>query len=233
MKHLIDKLHQQINSLAGISQKTFSAMLAANTDRWIASVLRISGCSLPHSSIISMAQGHNIREATINDYQLVEICRSILAEFEYMIGFDTLLDTKTITRLHQILTDSPDPVPYRNRNLFVDEMLYPAPGPARIPPLMRACEQEISSEEHQAESLTGAIRTHDMLISIWPFQDKSDTLAYICMSYELLKGGYLLPTMDLTRDQHLKLSAEFTDKGSSKAFTELLINSLIDELSVR
>ena len=231
MKHLIDSLHQHMSSLSDLSAQNISELLSHNTNQWIASVLRISGSNLSRSKIIAMACGENIREATINDYQMMEICRSLLAEFEYMIGFDSLLDIKIITRLHQILTEAQDPSPYRNRNLFVDEMVYPAPGPARIPALMRTCELEISSEEHQHNKLMGAIRTHDMLMSIWPFPEKSDVLAYICMSYELLKAGYLLPSLDITREDHLKLSAEFTDKGSSKAFTEILINSLIEEIT--
>ncbi|MBR5228272.1 MAG: Fic family protein [Firmicutes bacterium] len=232
MKHLLQDLENQMTKLKNMPSDIAAAMQTSNIDRWMTSVIRLYGCPLSSDRILAMIEGQNIREATVSDYQLTEICRSLYSEFEYMAGFDTNLDIKTIGRLHQIIMDASTPVPYRDRVHFVDEMVYPAPGPARIPQLLRACELEISSDDHQADKIEGAIRTHDMIMAIWPYSQHSDTLAYVCMSYELFKAGYPLPTLDLNPVQHLQISAEFTNKGSSKALTEIVLTNLLQEVNL-
>ena len=229
MKHLAQLLNQQLHEYKRLPADVLSRMQNDNIDRWVSTVIRIAGSPLSKDRVLAMVEGVNIREATINDYQLMEICRSLYSEFEYMAGFDTHLDIKTIARLHQIITDSPVPEPYRDTKHFVDEMLYPVPGPARIQQLLRACELEIASEDHQADKIEGAIRTHDMIMAIWPYKHHSDTLAFVCMSYELFKAGYPLPAMDLTKKRHLEISGEFTDRGSSKILTEMVLQTLISE----
>ncbi len=229
MDQNLQLLHDKMNALSNIDHDTALAMKTANLNGWIASVLRVSGCTLSRERILAMIEGENIREATINDYQMMQCCQALYSEFEYMLGFDTDLNAKLFGRIHQIFSGLPAEASIRDRNFFVDEMLYPAPGPARIPELIRTCELEITSQDHKNDSLEGALRTHNMLIAIWPYTEGSDILAFVCMSYELLKAGYPLPTLDISRKQHLELSSEFTDRGSSSLLKEILIENLIAE----
>ncbi len=225
-KSVLDEL---ISQLCDADAAHVSFMQQRNTNRWLMSMIRLSGSLLSSDRIADMINGISVSEATIGEYQLIEACRALRSEFGYMLGFNTRLNETLICKIHGILTGGNSE--YRHNNPVIKAMKYNPPNAADIPRLMRACDLEIAANAHYRDSIAGAIRTHDMIISIWPFEEASDLTAYAAMSYELLNAGYPLPSLYIYRDKHLMLSSEFTRTGSSRELRKLLIDNLISECS--
>ncbi len=223
----LDKL---ISGLCELSPRKMDLMRRRNTNKWLISMIKISGSALSVSQIADVLNGKSVPEAMISEYQLAEACRKLRTEFSYMIDLNTKLDEKNISLINKILNFS-NSTKYRKNNIFIDAMEYMPPKPENIPKFMRACSLEIRSDEHHIDALSGALRTHNMIISIWPFEEMSDLTAYAAMSYELLNAGYPLPTLYMYKDEHLSLSSEFIKTGPTKALKKLLIESLISECS--
>lgn len=222
------QLDAAVSHLCSLSREEALALRDVNLFRWICSMMKISGSPLSDSRIGAMMDGETVREATVEEYQYLRSCMLLYSEFRHMLDMDMDLDEKYITRIWQILTGETT-VEYRKTNPVLREMKYNPPHGADIEELMRAACREISSREHYRDPVRGAVRTHDMLMVIWPFEVRSGETAYAAMSYELLRAGYPLPALGIDNKEHLALSAEFPKKGTSFRLYAAVVDNLLDQ----
>ena len=94
---------------------------------------------------------------------------------------------------------------------------------------MKAACREIISDEHYEDRVGGAVRTHDMIMAVWPFEERTGETAYAAMSYELLTAGYPLPALDIDEKAHLALAKEFVKSGASHQLYAAVVDNLFEQ----
>ncbi len=206
-------------------------MKFANTERWICSMLSVSGSSLDQSSVHNMINGEYALEATIEESRLADACLRLRTEFDMLCGMRTEPDEKVIRLFHSIIAGDEDTSDYRKGTPRIKEMALIPPHSSEIPEHMRRIDTDISAADW-ADAIDPSVRLHDMIMSVWPFNDYNDAAAYAAMSYNLLLSGFPLPTMKLTQYEHRRLSAEYVHAGTSYGMTALLLINLINEYKI-
>lgn len=227
---LASRLDDALYAASSADDKTAAVMRSENMQRWIFSMFSISGSTLSHEQIKAMMDEECVFEATIEEFQLLEACRSLKNEFNYMADFATKPDRKHLSLFNTILSGSDSAL--RNHSLYIEEMNSEAPSPESIPAGFRECEIEYLSHSSSGtvlDVLSGAVKAHDMLLSLWPFENSGSITAYAALSYELYLSGFPLPTLNLTHFEHLRLCAEYVHAGTSTGILSLLLMNLIEE----
>lgn len=219
------QLDDAVYRLCSLSGEEAAAMRDVNLFRWLCSMMKISGSLLSKARIGAMLNGETVREATVEEYRYLRSCGELYREFRHMLEFDTHLDEKYILKIHGILAGDMSSG-YRRTNPVLKEMEYNPPHPAEIAGLMKAACREIVSDEHYEDRLEGAVRTHDMIMAVWPFEERSGETAYAAMSYELLRAGYPLPALEISDREHLRLSGEFVKNGTSHEIGRMVVENL-------
>ncbi len=222
------RLDAAVSHLCSLNLEEAEAMRDVNLFRWLCSMVRLSGSQLTKMQIGAMLDGDTVDEATIEEYRYLRACTELYLEFRHMVSLDMCLDEKYIRRFNSILSGD-EFFEYRRGNPVLREMSYNPPHSCDIKELMRDADREIASAEHGADPVEGAVRTHDMIMAIWPFEEKNAETAYAAMSYELFYAGYPLPTLDITEAEHFQLTADFIQKGSSLRFRTEVIENLLDQ----
>ena len=222
------RLDEAVACLTSLDAEEASAMKGTNLFRWLCSMMKISGSLLSKARIGAMLDGDRVQEATVEEYRYLRACTELYGEFRHMADMSISLDEKYINRIYETLSEKTFRG-YRSSEYTVREMNYRVPDSREIPVLMKAADREIASEEHYEDRVLGAVRTHDMILSIWPFEEKNGEVAYAAMSYELFAAGYPLPVLDISDTEHLRLSSEFVRNGSSVHLCGEVIDSLLDQ----
>ena len=222
------RLDEAVSCLMSLSAEEASAMKGTNLFLWLCSMMRISGSLLSKARIGAMLDGDNVPEATVGEYRYLRACTELYGNFRHMADFSISLDEKYIIRIYEILSGKKFSG-YRSESCTVREMEYRTPEGSEIPRLMKAAGREIASEEHYEDRVRGAVSTHDMILSIWPFEERNGEVAYAAMSYELFAAGYPLPVLDISDIEHLKLSSDFVHSGSSVHLCGEVIENLLSQ----
>ena len=197
-------------------------MKRENTERWICSMMSVSGSSLKPESIHDMIGGECALEATIEESRLLDACLRLLC------GMRTEPDEKTIRMFHSILAGDCDTDDYRKGTPHIKEMALTPPHSSEIPERMRRIETDMAAVFWQ-DDIDPAVTLHDMIMSVWPFNDYNDATAYAAMSYRLLLSGYPLPAVKLTQYEHRRLAAEYIHAGTSNGIKTMLLIDLLNE----
>jgi Fic family protein len=232
INYLKSKLVQAMTQLASVTPEQAYNMRKSNTDRWICSMLSISGSELPHNSALTLISGENVPEATIEDCRLAEAFRQMRVEFDNLCDLQTITDINVIRRFHSIIAGTDTPADFRKGNPRIKEMDFSPPHSSEVPELMRSLEIDMASYRLSADAVSAAAHIHDMIMSIRPFDEFSEATAYAVMSYELLLSGYPLPTLQITAYEHLRLAAEFVHAGTSDGLTSMLLINFLNECRV-
>lgn len=222
------QLDDAVYRLCSLSEEEAAAMRDVNLFRWLCSMMKISGSLLSKARIGAMLDSETVREATVEEYRYLRACVELYLEFRHMVEFDTHLDEKYISKIHGILSGGRT-AGYRRTNPVLKEMEYNPPHPSEIAGLMKAACREIVSDEHYEDRLEGAVRTHDMIMAVWPFEELSGETAYAAMSYELLRAGYPLPALEISDREHLQLSKEFVKSGTSQELSRMVVGNLLEQ----
>lgn len=222
------QLDAAVVHLCSLNREEAAAMRDVNLFRWICSMMKISGSFLSKARIGAMLGGETVTEATVEEYRYFRACIALYKEFRYLADFNNYLDEKYIARIYKILSGS-ESSGYRQSDCQVKEMDYQPPGSAEIPKLMKAADREMASDEHYEDRIKGAVRTHDMIMAVWPFEQYNAETAYAAMSYELFWAGYPLPALDITDSEHFALSSDFVKKGDSFRLYSAVVENLLDQ----
>lgn len=190
-------------------------------------MLSVSGSQLSRNDILSMINGEPALNATIEESRLTDVCADMRSEFELLCNMHTEPDSAMICRLHALLAAENDDHDYRRGTPQIREMALTPPHSSEISGLMRHMEIDLAAS--RADSIDRAVLLHDMVMSIWPFNEYNDATAYAVMSYSLLSAGYPLPSIELTQYEHRRLTAEYIHKGTSAGLTSMLLINLINE----
>ncbi len=221
-------LDAAVSSLSSLSREEAAEMRDANLLRWHCSMVKISGSLLSKQRIRAMLAGETVREATVEEYRYLRACTALYKEFRHMADFSIALDEKYIIRIYEILSGKKFSG-YRRSDCVLKGIGYRPPAHGEIRSLMKAADREISSQEHGEDPIEGAIRTHDMIFAVWPFEEKNGDVAYAAMSYELFLAGYPLPALDIDDVEHLAFLGEFVGSGRSDRFCGAVIQSRLDQ----
>ena len=203
-------------------------MKRENTERWICSMMSVSGSSLQPESIHRMAEGECALEATIEESRLFDACLRLRTEFDMLCGMRTEPDEKTIRLFHSMLAGDGDTYDYRKGTPHIKEMALTPPHSSEIPERMRRIETDMAAVSWQ-DDIDPAVTLHDMIMSVWPFNEYNDATAYAAMSYRLLLAGYPLPAVKLTQYELRRLAAEYIHAGTSNGITTMLLIALLNE----
>lgn len=222
------QLDHAVARLCSLSEEEAAAMKEVNLFHWVCSMMKISGSLLSKARIGAMLDGSTVREATVEEYRYLRSCVELYLEFRHMVEFDIYLDEKYIRKIHGVLAGNPSSE-YRRSNPVLRDMEYNPPHRSEIGELMKAACREIISDEHYEDRVGGAVRTHDMIMAVWPFEERNGETAYAAMSYELLTAGYPLPALDIDEKAHLTLAKEFVKSGASHQLYAAVVDNLFEQ----
>lgn len=191
-------------------------------------MLSVSGSTLQQDSIHNMIKGECALEATIEEARLTDACLRLRTEFDMLCGMHTEPDEKIIQLFHSIISGDEDEHDYRKGTPQIKEMALTPPHSSEIPERMRRIKTDIASSVW-TDTIDPSVTLHDMIMSVWPFNDYNDATAYAAMSYNLLLSGFPLPAINLTQYEHRRLTAEYVHAGTSYGMTAMLLINLINE----
>lgn len=221
------KLDKMIASLSNISVEQAQEMQYGNTLRWICSILRISGSHAGKRDVMHILDGEKVDSATLQDYDLVRATAFLRDDFTNMLDMDIRLNAKEIGKIYMRLTGA-KAVEYRRSNQVIDGLHKLPPHSSKIPELMRNFELETLADAHYNVPFEGAVNTASMILAIWPFEKMSEIVAYAALSYELLRGGYPLPTLDIRRDEFMTFCGQIV-AGDTRTFIKTLVENGCEE----
>lgn len=225
--YLRSRLSDSAAKLSGITEETAGQMRTANTERWIWSMLSVSGSSLSPRQISDMIDGECVLEATVEEARLIDACLKLRTEFDILCSMHTDPNAAVTRSFHSIISDSESDSDYRKGTPRIKDMDHTPPHGSEIPERMRKMEIQVAASDNDA--IASAALMHDILMSVWPFNEYNEATAYAVMSYKLLLSGYPLPAINMTAYEHRRLAAEFVHAGTSNGITSLIMISLINE----
>lgn len=231
--YLDRRLTQAMAGLRDLTASQAARMKKQNTARWSCTMLALCGCTLPRPDMLRLLAGETLLNATLEDLRLVQAIGRLRREFDSLADLQIHPDLSVIRRFHQILTGETEPPAYRKEPLWLETIRYEPPLPEEIPERMEALEREIgASLSGQGEVTDYAVRIHDRLMSIMPFEIFTAPTAFAVMSYQFFQAGYPLPAPDMTASEHLRMTAEFVHAGTSEGMQCLLLISFIRECRI-
>jgi len=193
--------------------------------------LKLDGSNLTKEGVNEIIKGEVIDNITLMEHQEVVSHKEILKTFADMQGMDMDLDEKQIFRLYKSLTGKSD-ISYRSKSSILYHLDYMPPPSVEIEDRMRDVFIRLFKTDFGGDYIKKAISLHNGIIEVYPYDNRSETLARVAMEYELIHNGFPVIPFDLSESDYNMLLIEYLKTGENQPLYENLIFSADRKLNI-
>jgi len=180
----------------------------------IYSNFRLSGIRLEKEQIKAIMHGNVIREATIEEHTIVNNYVELYYTMNDMLEMGSGLNMKTLMAFYSCICDSTEDG-YRKTNPIVHEFSYNPPHFKEIEEQMQNLMSITAREDRDdmENELMKAVRFHNRLIAIYPFENHNEELARICLWFYMKSKGYPVFFINLSEQEYNTAIAGYIKTG--------------------
>lgn len=205
---------------------------------WITLNMVLEGSALNSRQINALVSGGYILEASIGDHVMVDRLDSLLAAMSKYSAQKRHLDLALIKAFKNIFDgeEENNNREYRRKNMMMPELDYMAKLPAEIPEAMEALgrylKERTGIHEGSREGFEAAVKIHNSIIEIMPYDENDKVLARAAMLYFLMCEGYPAVLPELKETDYNELIFRYLKVGSSWPFEEAIIEAILARLEL-
>lgn len=178
---------------------------------WVLMNMRLSGSAMNQEKAARIASGEYVLEATLEEHLLVTGLLELLLSMEALLGMGEELSAATLNRFYQALNKGKIP-PYRKRTPILFHLSYNPVLPQEIEPelweLFRRLHDDVSEDP-----VSRAIRVHNEIIRIYPYDDCNEIMARAAMEYELCYSGLSMYPLTVSESVYNEALAVYLKMG--------------------
>jgi len=205
---------------------------------WIVSNMVLEGSALSSRQITALVSGGYILEASVGDHVMVDRLDSLLAAMRKYSAQKRPLDLALIKAFKNIFDgeEENNDREYRRKNMMMPELDYVAKLPAEIPEAMeklgRYLREKAAVPQGSRETFETAVKIHNSIIEIMPYDENDKVLARAAMLYFLMQRGYPAVLPELKETDYNELIYRYLKTGSSWTFEEAIIEAILTRLEL-
>ena len=195
---------------------------------WVTMNMRLSGSLMNEDKAAKIAGGEYVLDATLEEHLMVTRLMDVLPLMESLLDLQEELSVQTLGKFYQKLSGGEEGE-YRKSTPILFHLSY---NPV-LPPEIEGELQRLFARLHDGrltDPLARAVRVHNHLIRIYPYDQYSEVIARTAMEYELLYSGQAMIPLTLTESEYNGALAEFLKKGTEAVIYEnLRLNKLMQD----
>lgn len=195
---------------------------------WVLMNLRLCGSPVDKERAVKIARGEYVLDATLEEHLLVVGLLALLGRMETLLGMGEELSAGTLNRFYDALTQGEPPL-YRKRTPVLFHLSYNPVLPQEIEPELSKLFRNLRREEK--DPVLRAVKVHNELVRIYPFDRHSEVIARAAMEYELRYSGLSFYPLMLSETEYNQALASYLKSGREEALAKDLAASRLMEES--
>lgn len=195
---------------------------------WVTMNMRLSGSAMDREKAVKIAGGEYVLDATLEEHLMVCGLLDVLSRMEALLDMQEELSPRTLDKLYQALTGGNLPE-YRKTTPILFHLSY-------NPVLPQEIGQELSRlfrylhRDRQEDMIERAVRVHNEIIRIYPYDSYSEVIARAAMEYELCYSGLKVYPLTVSEAEYNHALAAYLKTGRENILAQnLKLNRLMAE----
>lgn len=209
---------------SNFENKDFKAWLK-ESNVWMSeySCLRIKGIEMDKKELVDVVEGKIKEDLPIDLYGFVHRFIDVYKEMQASIGMLETMNENLFNKFYDLLIEGDG---YRKDNPVIYKWNYIAPHFNDIRKNLNALFKTINQIDNPVRR---AIRVHEGILAIFPFNTDTEVMASVAFFYELMAAGIPLPSFTVDSFEYNDLVSKYLNDGS-KDLSEMFERSLINRL---
>ena len=210
--------------LSQFDNKEFKAWVK-DSNIWMSeyTCLRVKGIEMDKKELVDVVNGKIMEDLPVDIYNFVHRFIDVHKEMQASIGMMTSMNEDLFQKYYEHLFEGDG---YRRDNPVIYKWNYIAPHFTEIGKDLSSLFKDIDKMDDPVER---AIRVHEGILSIFPYDTDTEVMACVAFYYELMAAGIPLPSFTADSFDYNDLVAKYLNEGSSE-LAEMLERSLINRL---
>lgn len=195
---------------------------------WVLMNMRLSGSAMNRDNAVRIARGEYVLTATLAEHLQVNGLLALFSQMETLLGMGEELSADTLDRFYSALTEGEKPS-YRKRTPVLFHLSYNPVLPQEIAAELWNLFRSLHSDRGE-DPIERAVRTHNEIIRIYPYDDHNEILARAAMEYELCYSGLSPYPLSLPESDYNEALAAYLKTGKEDVLAKnLRMNRLMME----
>ncbi len=210
--------------LSKFDNKDFKAWVR-DSNIWMAeySCLRVKGIEMDKKELVDVVEGKIMEDLPVEIYNFVHSFIDVIKDMQARIGMMESMNEFLFQKYYEMLFDGAD---YRRDNPVIYKWNYIAPHFNEISQSLNSLFKEINK---MIDPVERAIRVHEGILAIFPYNTDTEVMACIAFYYELMADSIPLPSLTVDSFEYNDLVAKYLNEGA-RDLAEMLERSLINRL---
>jgi Fic family protein len=170
--------------------------------------LKLNGSNITREGVNEIIKGEVIQSIPLLEHLEVSYYRDVLKAFNDMLEMDMELDETQLMRLYKIISGKED-VQYRADDTMLYHLDYTPPHHNEIKAKLKSIFREIFHTDFNNDAIQKAVTIHNLIIKVYPFEEKNEALARTAMEYELMRNGLFVIPFDLSEQDYNSMLSEY------------------------
>jgi hypothetical protein len=187
--------------------------------------LKLDGSVLTPEGVHLIIQGGFVPDVSLGEHNVIEDHKQLLRAFSDMLYMGTSIDRKQLLRLFGILTRDAHPA-FRSGNPILYHLDYTPPYYGDIPDLLDKLFREIFVRDYGDDCIRRAVDIHDGIIAVYPFDERTETMARVALQYELLRNGFPVVPFDLTEQAYNAMVSNGVKNGAHEVLYAQILDAV-------
>ena len=150
--------------------------------------LKLDGSAITEEGVGKMIEGGMVAGASIREHTELTRHSAALKYFAEMRHMDVTLDGPRLEELYAVICGD-RPCEFRRKTPILYHLDFTPPHHTEIPGLLDELFRLSYRDSYSGDFIRRAADLHNGIIAIYPYDEKSETLARAVLQYELIRGG--------------------------------------------
>jgi hypothetical protein len=174
--------------------------------------LKLDGSALTREGVASIIQGDLVRSVSIAESSEVRCHEKAMNTFRDLLYMQVDIDRASLQQIAEAWEDFFD-VDFRCGSPVLPHLDFTPPYHGDIPKLLDELFRYVSSAYDAGDAAGRAARTHNGLVYIYPFTERSEMIARAAMQYVLLREGRPIIDFGMSESEYNTMTAEAIRTG--------------------
>ena len=227
----LNMLKKEYNSRKAHRGDTVTRFEDKELINWIASSMQLAGYSLTRKDVGKVISGEGTGGGTIEEYLLIQRYMELISKFRYMLEMSIEIDERYLNEIYMMLSSTTS-TNFRKKHESLFGYAYYPPYIVEIKGKMAELMRLLGDVSLNSEPVIKAVFLHNKIFEIQPFEDKNDAVAYAALCYELVRNGFPLLALDISREEYLEYMKDCLVGGKVTGLLTAVAKALATEMNV-
>ncbi|MDR0357591.1 MAG: hypothetical protein LBH63_04415 [Clostridiales Family XIII bacterium] len=193
--------------------------------------LKLDGSALTAEGVNRIIQGGIVEGVSLREHDEIESFRGILRVFADMLHMGVTLDRRELVRIYGVLTRDANPR-FRSGSPILYHLDYTPTHYSDIPSALDRLFRELFARDYGGDCIRRAADMHDGIIAIYPFSERTETLAVMALQYELVRNGYPIAPLGLKDRDYNEMVANGIKSGDHDALYACVLDAVDQKIDL-